>query len=452
MVALILCGLAFAGCYLAGRRSLAAGLMAVVTVGYFYGIVRANVPSALSHFIFDAGVFGLYAAQLFRPLEAEDRARIQPLMPWIAALIGWPALLVLLPLQDPMIQLVGLRAHIYFLPFLYLGARLRTSDVSRLTLWLAALNLVVFGFAVGEFVLGVERFYPRNEVTELIYRSRDINTAAGFGLFRIPATFGNAALYGSTMVMTLPLLIGAWMRDAPEAKRWKTILMLAIGVTALGVFFSATRTNLITLGVIGLAAMAVGRFGTAQRLAWIGLIGLVAWAVSMEERLFQRLLTLNFDTVLERLSWSINSSLISFTFEFPLGNGLGGGGTNIPYFLQHLVRNSRSIENQYGTILLEQGVPGLFLWLAFILWALTRKSGRGGELRVARRLVRLTAALLFAQAVLGQGLFTAVPLSALLLLSVGWMVVAPREAVVPVRPYDVAPGPPRPLQAQWQTS
>jgi hypothetical protein len=424
MVALVLCGLAFLICFWAGRRSLAAGLVAVIGVGYFYGILRANVPSAFSHFIFDAGVLALFATQLFQPLTPEQRSRIQPLMPWLALLIGWPALLVLIPLQDPMVQLVGLRAHIFFLPFLILGARLSRDDVRKLTLWFAGLNLVVFGFAVAEFFLGVEAFYPRNEVTELIYRSRDINTATALGAFRIPATFGNSALYGSAMVMTLPLLLGLWVQKEAVNRSQRLLLLAAIVASALGVFLAAARMNMVALAGLVVVTLVSGRLGVAGRMAWVGMIAVVAYVVSLEERLFQRLMTLNVDTFIERLSWSVNSTLIDFTFTFPFGNGLGGGGSSIPHFLHHLIRNPVRIENQYGMLLLEQGIPGVFLWFAFIAWALTRRSTPAGDpWSLGRRLIWVASAAYLAQAVIGVGLLTAVPFTALFLLGLGWMVV-----------------------------
>ena len=52
MLALLACLIAFAACYVAGRRALWAGFMTTMVVGYFYGIVRANLDSRFAHFIF----------------------------------------------------------------------------------------------------------------------------------------------------------------------------------------------------------------------------------------------------------------------------------------------------------------------------------------------------------------------------------------------------------------
>ena len=46
------------GMLLRCRRALWAGFMATMVVGYFYGIVRANLDTTFGHFIFDFGVIG----------------------------------------------------------------------------------------------------------------------------------------------------------------------------------------------------------------------------------------------------------------------------------------------------------------------------------------------------------------------------------------------------------
>jgi hypothetical protein len=170
-MSLYLCLISFGFCYWAGRRSLVNGLAALLAVGYLYGITRANVPETFSHFIFDAGVVGLYAAQLFRKLNPLQQYKIEPLRPWLEFLIGWPLLLFLIPIQDFLIQVVGLRGNIFLLPFILFGARLDADERYRLALWLAGLNVLAFAFAGTEYFVGLEKFFPHNKVTELLYLS-----------------------------------------------------------------------------------------------------------------------------------------------------------------------------------------------------------------------------------------------------------------------------------------
>lgn len=431
MIALLLCGVAFAGVFLAGRRSLVAGLGAVLLVGYLYGIVRANVTSAFSHFIFDAALVGLYATQLLRPIQVADRIRTHQLRVWLLVLLGWPLLLLVIPIQDPLVQLVGLRAHIFFLPFLLFGARLGSEDMYRLALMVAGLNLMSFSFAMAEFLFGLQHFYPRNEVTELVYRSNDIRVAGTLrGAYRIPATFANAAPYGATMVITLPLLLGGWLQRREH--RHRILFAAALGASVLGVFFSATRMNLLILGMLLLVSLLSGGMGTAGRVAWAFVLAGVGWAVASQERLFLRLLSLTPDAVIERITWSMNWGVIEHVMRYPLGNGLGGGGTSMPYFLLHLVRDPMPVENQYATIMLEQGLPGLMLWFGFIVWAMTRRTPLGDRgWRLARRLGWVACVALFLTGFIGQGLFTAIPPTPLLFIWTGWLAVAERRRAEP---------------------
>src|SRR6267143_5267035 len=186
MMSLALCVVAFLASFLAGRSSRVAGLVTTIAIGYVYGIVRANVPEAGSHFIFDAAVLGFYVTQLSNRFSLAQQQKIQYLKPWVELLILWPVLLFCIPVQDWLVQLIGLRGNIFLLPFLFIGAWLEPEERYQLALWLAAFNIAAFVFAGIEFFVGVEPFFPRNEVTYLIYKSKDIARETAY---RIPSFF-----------------------------------------------------------------------------------------------------------------------------------------------------------------------------------------------------------------------------------------------------------------------
>src|SRR6266581_857105 len=116
MSATVLCILSLIAVFFCGRRSIGCGLVALLVVGYAYGILRANLPTTASHFIFDAAVLGFYAATFMSPLASQDWYRSLSLRPWLLVLILWPAALFFVPVQDWMVQLVGLRGAVFFLP------------------------------------------------------------------------------------------------------------------------------------------------------------------------------------------------------------------------------------------------------------------------------------------------------------------------------------------------
>lgn len=422
MIALILLIAAMVGTFIAARRSIATGFGALMVVGYMYGILRANFPGIYTHLLFDAALCGLYAARLFEALPARERQRLDEVRTWLFVLMGWPMLLFLVPTQDILIELVGLRGNIFMLPCLYLGARLGPGGLRQLAWWFAWLNLAAAGLAGVQFVIGIEPFFPRNANTELIYRSGDI---ANYSAYRIPSSFTSAHAYGGTMLLSLPLLLGAWLD--PAARGWRHhLLSAAVIVSILGIFSTGARLPVVQLLFVGAAVVLSGQVRLRHKMRWIVALGIVAWVVSGEARL-QRFVTLgDTDFVAERVIGSVNMTFLELAEKYPMGNGLGGGGTSIPYFLQVRIRNSVAMENEYARLLLEQGIPGVVAWMLFLLWLFSRRLDNGSWPQ-ARLITRATAFVAFGAALLGVGLLTSIPGSAILMLTVGWSAVPDPE-------------------------
>src|SRR5512134_1788320 len=93
MISIALCGVAFLVCLQMGRRSLIEGLCSLVTIGYAYGIVRANLPDGFSHLIFDSAVMGLYVAQLPMRQPRWQLSRSEDIRTWLIVLLAWPGIL-----------------------------------------------------------------------------------------------------------------------------------------------------------------------------------------------------------------------------------------------------------------------------------------------------------------------------------------------------------------------
>ena len=428
MLSVGLCLFAFAFAYAAGRRSLVAGLVVVFTVGYFYGILRANVPEPFSHFIFDSAVAGLYVTQLWRRQRDDEWQSQQLLRLWVGLLVAWPLILFFVPVQSYPVQFVGLRGNVFLLPFLLLGGRLKDEEVYKLALCFGVLNLIAAAFAGAEFFMGVERFYPRNEVTDLIYRSivdEDFTNPDRSLALRIPATFTGAHAYAGMMVMTLAFVIGAWALRRERGRWERRMLYATMAASMVGVFAAAARSPVIILALMLLTVFLTVRFKAHGWVFLLVMLAGVGWVVSSEARL-QRFTTLqDVEFVSERVSWSVNDSFTQLMVEYPLGNGLGGGGTSMPYFLANEVSPpTYYMENEYARIVLEQGVLGLCLWAGFIVWLFTRRNVRRSDTwYVGRRLTWVACAAFFATGMIGKGLLTSIPGTALMLLGAGWIAV-----------------------------
>jgi hypothetical protein len=422
MISLVLCVGIFFGAVLAAKRSLGTGLGFVFAIGYAYGITRANIQQPLAHLLFDVAVLGLYVSQLWRAIPRDDRPVQQGIRSWVVLLCAWPVILFCLsPQRDPLVELVGLRSNIFLLPFVLLGARLTDEDMQRLALTIAVLNLGAAGLAAAQYVYGIEPFYPYTEVTELIYRSNDLVERTAY---RLPSSFPNAHVFGGTMAMTVPWLVGALMHRRVE--RWKTILfMSALGASLLSIFAAGARTPIVALGCMGVALTISSQFRGRVLTRWAVVGALVLYVVSGDPRL-QRFLTLG-DTALlqERITNSVNEDFFDLVGESPLGNGLAGGGTSIPYFLQERQQNQMTLENEYARIVLELGVPGLLMWVGFIAWTATRSVGdRHSPWFLGQRVAWVGALGYFVVALTGIGLLTAVPQSSLMLMNLGWAIAA----------------------------
>ncbi len=432
MTAYALCILSFWICFWAGRRQLWAGFVATLAVGYFYGILRANIPQPASHFIFDTGALGLYLALLTRTYSPVQKYKVRKLMPWVLCLTVWPALLFFVPIQNPLIQLVGLRGQIFFLPFLLIGVQLERGDAYKIALSLAVLNMIVLVFALLEVELGIPRFYPYNVVDDIIYISA-VRLSSGGLVTRIPATFTSSAAYGGNMIASLPFLLGALTQERRVAWR-RNLLLAGTGVSAVGVFLAASRTTAVSLFLLFLMFGGVTFWRRLRNMPWGGWLALLlglAWLVYSVPRMQRFTELANTGYVGSRIGSSVNGRFLQLMEDYPLGNGLGCCGTSIPSFLQGEVKNSVGMENEYARIMLEQGVPGLALWMVFIVWLLTRPVPRPSEPSyVGRWLARLLCTISFATAPMGLGTLTAIPQTASLLVLCGW-IASPQ--LVPVR-------------------
>ncbi|HYO70317.1 MAG TPA: hypothetical protein VEU33_29985, partial [Archangium sp.] len=177
-----------------------------------------------------------------------------------------------------------------------------------------------------------------------------------------------------------------------------------------------------------------------------GLAVVVGFIVLSNPR-FQRFLTLeDTDYVTERVSWSVNTSMLDVLTQYPLGNGLGSaGGTSIPFFLMDIAKPQHGLENEFGRIAMEQGIIGLVLWILFLGWLFTRLPPRrkGGSL-VAERMMWATVLVMWGTAIIGTGLLSSIPGTALLVLWMGIVVGTRRPAPAVARAVAVKPSPPAP--------
>lgn len=411
-------------------RSLGLGFVGVFAVGYFSGVIRANYLGAYTTFLFDFGLLGLYGG--FFAGRPRDSAGVwgTPLGYWILVLIAWPAALVLIPINDYLVQLVALRATVWFLPAMLIASRLGAADLSLMARGLAILNLAALIAGVYIYFNGVESLYPENAVTQIIYMSNDV---AGYQHHRVPSTFLSAHAYGGTMLFSLPFLLERLFgRGAGTVDRG---LLTAGAIAAIGgILMCAARQPAVTFILSAIIVWGVSRFNMIIGAVALTLAALTVLYASTDERL-QRITTLdNAEVVSDRVSSSANGSFFQLMADYPLGAGMGSSvGTSIPFFLIDRAPEAIGLENEYGRILVDQGLVGLGLWFGFLVWLLHRPPplrlaapwGLGAVLMFALCLTN------WATAFIGTGTLSSIPSSVILLVQMGVLVQARTTAGIP---------------------
>jgi len=417
-VGLVLCVIAFSVALALSRRNLGKGLGWVLLVGCLSGWLRARVFDGFAHFIFDAALAGWYI-QGFRLHLHPKGPGDQTLDGWALVLGGIPTLVFLaspfLGGQPLLVQLVGLRSSVLFVPTLVLATRFRSEDMRELSTWAGVSAVVATGFAVGEMVFGIEAFFPRNAASVGVYRAFAI---AG-STFRIPSSFASAHLYGGTLVALIPVL---WTRlENGWGSRAGTGFYLLCA--ASGPFLCSSRLPVLVLGAIVLTLALLGRRSPLATVSALGAALVIALTASSDDR-FRRYESFGDEGVVTgRVQGSFNRDLLDVIADAPLGRGLASAaGTSIPYFLINDALPQEGMESELSRLALELGVLGLLAWVALAFRVLlhgaiaAKSTGATSD-----ALMLVVVAATAATALIGVGAMSAIPGTLLLFLQIGWL-------------------------------
>jgi hypothetical protein len=417
-VGLALCVVALATSLVLSRASIGRGLGWVLLVGCLSGWLRCRIFDGFSHFIFDAALLGCYLQCARFHLESKS-VESRVLDGWVLLLLAVPTLVLLcspfIGGQPFLVQLVGLRSSLLFVPTLALAARMTEDDVREFSSWAGVSAVIATGFALAELAVGVEAFFPLNAATATLYRTFAV---AGQTL-RLPACFATSHLYGGAVVALIPIL---WTRlEDPSRRRDLTALYLACATSAA--FLCSARIPVLLLAALVLTIITLGWKSPLVTMSAVAAVAAIWIFVGAEER-FRRYETLGSeDVVAERIHWSVNNNLLDIIMDAPLGHGLASAvGTSIPYFLLDDALPQEGLESEVSRLALELGVIGLAVWILFVGRSLlagfiaARRSGR-----VSDALMFVSLGVTTATALIGVGVMSAIPGTLLLFLQIGWL-------------------------------
>ncbi len=341
------------------------------------------------------------------------------MLPWFWPLFLWPIFMAIIPIQHYLVQAVGLRGNVFWLPMLLVGSMLDFKGREIIASGLSVLNLCALGFAGGEYFLGVSVFVPENEVTKIVFDSNDI---AG-GHLRIPSTFTNAHSYGGAMVATIPWIFGVLVeKNTSNELMFSRKILLGSGLFSglLGIFIAGPRLPIVLLSLLIASTFLSKRVSIGFLLVLMIFGTAISYLVLQSERL-QRFTELqNLELVANRIAGSLDMSFMDVILDFPMGNGIGAGGTSLPFFVEQYLTQRVMLENEYARILLEQGIPGFLLTICFIFWIVGLKISKNDNAKLTKTMLKNYVLIMFFTAWIGIGLMSAIPGTALLFLGIGY--------------------------------
>jgi O-antigen ligase len=83
------------------------------------------------------------------------------------------------------------------------------------------------------------------------------------------------------------------------------------------------------------------------------------------------------------------------------------------------------LENEFARILLEQGLPGLMIWICFIFWAFRVRIEKNDDFQLTKTLLWFRVATIWATAWIGIGMMTTIPGTAITFLAMGFIITPP---------------------------
>ncbi len=325
--------------------------------------------------------------QTFRP----------PFLPILLAFVWFGAMQAFNPASTHIFYgLLGMKLYFYYVPLMFVGYALITSESElrkfftiNLGLMLVIVTLGIIQSIVGPKFLNPEVLAEDIRVLSQSYREAPIS---GVKVYRPTSVFVSAGRFQDLVIVAWLLVFGFSGYLLLRHRRGRTFAFLALGITAGACIMGASRGVFMwTLGsalVGGLALIwgapwrhgeAIRVFRMLQRAALgIALAALVLFFTYPEA--FLNRLTIYSETLDPRSpanelvhrtrDYPLRNFLSAFDYErWPYGYGLGTqslGGQYVTKFF-HTSPPVGSVESGFGTIILEMGIVGFFLWISMAI-------------------------------------------------------------------------------------
>jgi len=292
--------------------------------------------------------------------------------------------------------LMGFKMFFYYVPLVFIGYALLNSEVELRRFFTVnlLLALIIISLGIAQSIIGPSFLNPRVQAEELRELSSLYRAAPGTHAFayRPTSIFVSAGRYMNFISVVWPLVLGFSGYLFIRQKRGKTLTFVAIAVTAGGAFLTASRGSFMW-GIINALATSVAfiwgapwrqsgtlRTTRAIQRTVLGIsLAIVVLFIAYPDALLSRLdiyqETLTPTSPYSELTYRgwdypVKNFLAAFSYDrWPYGYGIGTTSLGTQY-VAHIFGAERlpvGVESGYGTLVVEMGIVGLFLWIAMSL-------------------------------------------------------------------------------------
>jgi hypothetical protein len=361
----------------------------------FEDLIRKYMGNSMYvYFGKDALVAVTYAAFLNARWRGENAERFRPPFRYALGLFVLLGIAEVLNAGSPSLWygVLGLKLYFYYVPLMFVGyALLRTErDLRRFLFVNAILGGLISLVGILQSIIGQDFLNPHSgaDIEELAHEVR--MTPSGLVVARPPSVFVSEGRSFDYLILAFTLILGAAAYLILRGKPGRKIVLPALALAAVAITLSGSRGDFVYFVASAFVLSAGMLWGAPRKLAegyrlvkalrrtfiFVG-AGLALCVV-----LFPSVLGARLAFYRETLSLNSPDSETAYrAWDYPLaafhealsdqnwliGNGIGTrslGGQYVSRIMQ-VPATGMGVESGYGVLVLETGVLGLVLWLAW---------------------------------------------------------------------------------------
>jgi len=413
---------------------------------------------------------GITYISFFKAVSRGRAPRFRPPFLRVLMFFVWLGVIQMFNPYSPSILygFLGLKLYFYYIPLLFVGYALVETgeDLRRFLVFNLGFAALIAILGATQAVQGPDFLNPQVLAPDLqdLGRLYRYNPGTGEMVYRPTSVFVSDGRFGWYLILMWLVALGtAGYLFLRSTRRGRNIVFLATGAVAAGLVFSGSRGAMMwsTGSTLVLAAAllwgAPWRWRQGHRLVKAVRRLVLAAGISVVVVIFgyQQAFGMRWNFYSDTLSPSSRYSELAYRSwdypirnfqmalsspEWPYGHGLGTGSLGVQYVSRFLGQNPPGyvVENGFGTMVLEVGILGPILWVAWTLallisgWKVIRRLKATPYFPIGFAIYWFAFLLLLPLTFMGMAPYQNFVLNAYLWLLVGVMFRLPSLADMPV--------------------